>query len=69
MFKDSRMHGVAELSLLVGDVIYADSICGKGQTSYGLACSMLRLGLIVRISSVYPPYIVRKNYVDYTTVP
>ena len=82
MFKDRRMHGAAELSLLVGDVIYADSIRGKGQTSYGfmirqswrirwllLACSMLRLGLIVRISSVYPPYIVRKKYVDDTTVP
>ena len=34
MFKDRRMHGAAELSLLVGDVIYADSIRGKGQTSY-----------------------------------
>jgi hypothetical protein len=34
MFKDSRIHGAAELSLLVGDVIYADSIRGKGQTSY-----------------------------------
>ena len=34
MFKDSRIHGVAELSLLVGDVIYTDNIRGKGQTSY-----------------------------------
>ena len=32
-----------------------------------LACSMLVLGLIVRISSVYRPYIVRKKYVDDTT--
>lgn len=34
MFKDSRIHGAAELSLLVGDVIYTDTIRGKGQTSY-----------------------------------
>ena len=29
MFKDRRMHGAAELSLLVRDVIYTDSIRGK----------------------------------------
>lgn len=34
MFKDRRMHGAAELSLLVRDVIYTDGIRGKRLMSY-----------------------------------